>query len=66
MLHLSEASLLWVFVRVRLVLQKVYRMVSMFRVPQSVLCHWMLVLTVEVELDVSLVVIFCVCRLHGR
>jgi hypothetical protein len=27
-------------------------------VPQSVLCHWMLVLTVEVELDVSLVVIF--------
>ena len=44
MLQCSEAGLPWVLVRVCLVLQEVYRRVSMFWVPQSVLCHWMPVL----------------------
>jgi hypothetical protein len=44
MLQRSEAGLPWVFVRVRLVLQEVYRRVPMFWVPQTMLCHRMLVL----------------------
>jgi len=43
-LQRPEAVMPRVLVRVRLVVQEVYRRVSMFRVPESVLCHRMLVL----------------------
>jgi hypothetical protein len=43
-LQRPEAVVPRVLVRVRLVVQEVYRRVSMFRVPESVLCHRMLVL----------------------
>jgi len=43
-LQRPEAVVHRVLVRVRLVVQEVYRRVSMFRVPESVLCHRMLVL----------------------